>query len=428
MSEDDNLEIIEEKIGNTNIPFSEVFNLYAERILNKGEDNLFKDNDLIKLNMEEKNKFKTKGHINIDLIYDGELVYFPIRVNFKKGDINKTYKMFTKRFFDKIYEEMNFKNPMLLLGKSYEDYNKNNLFTKYNADDKIYKIFEKYELNYSKFYSTEINLFEKNCPLDLTPNFNYYFSYPKKKCEMEFSFTISRKREIDSLFNFKTKKINSIFGPYGNGKTTSLILESRSHDNTCYLNLDALYKYKDDLYFWKYNLFLNELYNIFKKEEEKSSFKKIQEKILLSNNFWEAIYLSIEFCIENKIDSIFILDQYKEEIDPEFSQFKKIKNLINNEKNIYVKLVVAASSTNNSDLRDFIIKKYVEKLSKQELIIDYIYTKSLFKLTDIEGLIDILPESKKKLLEEYFSNIPSYFYIIYESNEDINIIKKEIKK
>ena len=297
---------------------------------------------------------------------------------------------------------------------------------------------------------------------------------------MQFSFNFIRKQSIIPIFDFENNKINSIFGPYGSGKTTTLILFARSSDNTCYLNLNALYKYKDNLHIWKYDLFLNELYNIFKKEEkdkqinnenwkkedneeikenkdkkfnnksgkeeekdkekntgigktddlekeEKSRFEKIKEKILRSNHFWEAITLSIKFCIENKIDSIFILDQYKEEIDIQFSRFKEIKNLINNEKNTTVKLVVA-SSTNNSDIREFIIQKYVQKLSKQQLINDYIYIQSLFKLTDIKGLIDTLPEPKKKMLEEYFSNIPSYFYILLEANKDINASKEEIKK
>lgn len=152
------------------------------------------------------------------------------------------------------------------------------------------------------------------------------------------------------------------------------------------MNLNALYKYRTDILIWKYNLFLNELYNIFKKEEEmkkkmdkgkndkiggseekreekfeESKFRIIKEQILLSNHFWEAISLSIKFCIENKINSIYILDEYKEEIDPKFSHFKEIKNLINNEKNIYVKLIVA-SSTNNLDIREFIIKKYIQKI------------------------------------------------------------------
>ena len=476
----DNLDIIEEKIGNTKIPFSEVFKFYTERILDGGDDNLFKNDDLINLNMEEKNKFEIKGSIIRDLFYDGEIVYPPIMVNFENGNINKTYKMFTKKYFNEIYNGMNFNSPILLIGYSLEKYNNSNLFIKYNEGNKIYKIFEKKKENYTKFYSTKIRLLKECNPSDLTPNFNYYFAFPKKKCQMKFSFNTIRRQSTIPIFNFENNKINPIFGPYGSGKTTTLIIFARSNDNTCYLNLNALYKNKDNLHVWKYDLLLKELYNIFKKDEkdkkiidengkkedneeikenkdkkivsksgkeeeknkgknseqgktedeekgEKSRFEKIKEKVLQSNHFWEAITLSIEFCIENKINSIFILDQYKEEIDLQFSQFKEIKNLINDEKNIYVKLVVA-SSTNNSDIRDFIIKKYVKKLSKQQLINDYFYIQSLFKLTDIKGLIDIIPEPKKNMLEEYFSNIPSYFYILYESDADINTTKEEIKK
>ena len=455
----ENLEIIEEKIGNTQVPFSEVFKLYTKRILDEAEDNLFKnDDDLINLNIEEKNKFEIKNSIFRDLIYDGEIVYSPIEVSFEKGDINKKYKIFTKKYFNKIYKEMEFTNPMLLIGNSIEKYknNINYLFNEYHDGIRIYKIFEKKEENYTNFYSTQIKALKDYSPLDLTPNFDYYFASPKKECKMQFSFSSFRKKTISPIFSFITKKINPIFGPYGSGKTTTLILAARNIDNTCYLNLNALYKYKVDLYLWKNNLFLKELYNIFKKEEEKinkekdkeinieigkkgekkeeekeekTRFQKIKEKILESNHFWEAISLSIKFCIENMINSIFILDQYKEEIDHQFSRFKEIKDLINDEKNNYVKLVVA-SSTNNLDIREFIIKKYILKLSKINLINDYIYIPVLFKLTDIEGLLDKLSEPNKKILDEYFSNIPSYFYIIYDSmdKEDINQTLREIKK
>ena len=100
LNKKDNLEVIEEKIGNTRVPFSEVFKLYTERILDKGEDNLFKNEDLLNLNMEEKNKFEIRGSIIRDLIYDGEMVYPPIMVHFENGDINKIYKMFTKKYFN----------------------------------------------------------------------------------------------------------------------------------------------------------------------------------------------------------------------------------------------------------------------------------------------------------------------------------------
>lgn len=431
-----NLNIIEETIGNTKVPFSEVFKLYVERILEGEENNLFQDNDLINLDISEKNKFKIQG-ILPDLFYDGEFVYSPIIVSFEKDDKNKMYKIFTKKYFDKIYKEMNFMNPVILIRNSYEKYEpkKFSLLTRFNSGAKIFKILEKKEENFREFYSKKLELKKECTPSVLTPNFKYYFSSPKTDCRMKFSLSNERRQAIFSIFTFTDDKINSIYGPYGSGKTTSLILKARSSDNICYLNLNALYQNKNDLFLWKFDLFLKELYNLFKKEKEENkeeekedTFNNIKEKILKCNHFWEAISLSIEFCINNKIESIFILDQYKEEIDPKFSEFKKIKNSINKTENTFVKLVVA-SSTNNSDIREFIIQKYIEKLSKEKFINDYYYIKSMFKITDIAELINILSQKKKNIFEEYFSNIPIYFYSIYDSKEeDINQTVENIKK
>ncbi len=53
----------------------------------------------------------------------------------------------------------------------------------------------------------------------------------------------------------------------------------------------------------------------------------------------------------------------------------------------------------------------------------------MIKLTDIEGLLDTLSQNKKKIFEEYFSNIPTYFYQIYEFDKNkINEIVGKIKK
>jgi len=429
---------IEEKIGNTNIGFSEVFELYEKRILLNGEEKLFEDNDLIELDILEKNKFKIKDLL-YDLLYDGEIVNFPIIISFEKDDKNNTYKIFTKKYFDKIYKEFNFSNPFLLIGNSCEKYehDKFYLFSLFNQDkNKKIKIFEKKEDNYNEFYSKKVEPLKEYNFSFLTPNFKYYFSSPKNDCKMTFSFNHVRKSAINSLFSFNNEKIHSILGPYGSGKTTSLIFKARITDNICYLNLNALYQNKDDIDIWKFELFLKELYNLFKaekkekdeKEEKEDNFTKIKKKILKSLNFWDAILLAIDFCINNKINSIFILDQYEEEIDPIFHNFLEIKDIINNKENIYVKLVVA-SSTNNSDIRDFIINKYIEKKSKCNFINNYYYIGTMFRLTDIDGLINVLSDSKKKILEEYFSNIPIYFYIIYESNEeDINLTLEKIKQ
>ena len=417
--------IIEEKIGNSEIGFSEIIKLYDERVLEKGEE-LFLDNDTINLDLNEKNKFKIEG-IMKDLFYDGEMVNYPITVTFKKGDIQKTHYIFTQKYFDKIYEQMHFKNPLLLIGNVYEKYEKDkiSLFTHTKKNQNIFIIIEKEEENYEKYYTKKIVLLKEYKPSDLTPNFKYYFSSPKSITEMKFAISHKRKEAIRSIITFKNDKIHSIFGPYGNGKTTSLIIFAKSQDNICYLNLKALYNNKDNLNLWKFDLFLLEIFNLFKQEKE--MFKQIKEKILSSNHFWEAISLSIKFCIEHKINSIFILDQYKEDIDPNFDNFTKLKEMINKDLDNYVKLVIS-SSINNKEIRDFIIQKYIYKLSKQTLINDYLYIPILFQLTDIKGLIDKLSDKKRKIYEEYFSNIPSYFYIIYEADEDgINQTVADIK-
>jgi len=62
------------------------------------------------------------------------------------------------------------------------------LFIKYNEGDNIYKIFEKKDENYAQFYSTKIKALKKCSPLDLTPNFKYYFNSSNKVCQMQFSF------------------------------------------------------------------------------------------------------------------------------------------------------------------------------------------------------------------------------------------------
>ena len=428
-----NSNIIEEKIGNTEIGFSEIIKLYDERVLMKGSKELFLDNDTINLDLNEKNKFKIEGAMK-DLFYDNEMVNYPITVTFIKGKVQITYSIFTQKYLDQIYKQMDFNNPLLLIGNIYTNYEKDkvSLFTHPKKDEEIFFIIEKEEDNYTKYYTNTINLLEESKPSDLTPNFKYYFSFPKiMKNLMKFSISHKRKEGIRLITTFKNEKIHSIFGPYGNGKSTSLIIFAKSQDNICYLNIKALYNNKDNVNLWKFDLFLLELFNLFKKDED--NFKEIKKEVLSnSNHFWEAISLSIQFCIDKKIYSTFILDQYKEDFDPTFDNLKKLKQMINVDSNNFVKLIIS-SSINNKDIRDFIIKKYIYKFAKQDLINDYLYIPILFQLTDIQGLIDMLSETKRKIYEENFSNIPSYFYIIYEADEnDINktvaIIKSRIKE
>ena len=124
-------EIIEEKIGNTSVNFSEVFKLYQERVLLKKSKILFSENELIDLDVEEKNKFKISGPLK-DLMYGEEKVNFPIIVTFEKNKLAQTYKIYTQKYLDQIYDGMKFEHSLLLVGNSCKKYEKKRML--------IYKI------------------------------------------------------------------------------------------------------------------------------------------------------------------------------------------------------------------------------------------------------------------------------------------------
>ena len=96
---------------------------------------------------------------------------------------------------------------------------------------------------------------------------------------MEFELSSERLQIINWIFNFKKEKIHSIFGPYGSGKTTTLLLGKNKYDNLCYLNLSALNIYKDNLIIWKFELLLKEFYNLFYAQEQ-----KVEDSLNLSND------------------------------------------------------------------------------------------------------------------------------------------------
>ena len=121
--------------------------------------------------------------------------------------------------------------------------------------------------------------------------------------------------------------------------------------------------------------------------------KKILIKI---KTFWEAIFESIKYCIKNQIKAIFIFDQYQEKLDNDFSELKKIKDLVYNDTFNNIKIIIS-SSINNKDIREFLIQKFILKKSVLDLLLNYNYFTNIFKLEYIEGLIDQLSPKKKEI-------------------------------
>ena len=241
-------------------------------------EQLFLENELKDLNLNEKKKFVIKGPLK-DLMYGEEVVNFPIIVSFEKNKCKKTYKIFTQKFLDYIYDNMKFEHALLLVGNYCQEYDKSKicLFTDF-VRGKYYLITENFEASYEYYFSEGKNILkEKKCNTSvLTPNFEYYFLTPKSSSLMNFVLSPNRKMAIESIILFDNKKINSIFGPYGNGKTTTLIMLSKLMKSICCLNLKALYIYKDTLMIWKFKLFLVELYNMLK--DQKENFEKYKKK------------------------------------------------------------------------------------------------------------------------------------------------------
>lgn len=71
-----------------------------------------------------------------------------------------------------------------------------------------------------------------------------------------------------------------------------------------------------------------------------------------------------------------------------------IKTFINNESNIFIKIILS-SSINNSDIRNFIIEIYIKKCTY--FINEYEYIPIIFQLNHISGLIDKLTDTKRKI-------------------------------
>lgn len=428
MSENSN--IIEEQFEGTHTNIKIIYELYKQRIISE----LWKSS--IFLSVEEAQKFPElnpelfclKGFYK-DLYYNEERIYPPIIVNFKNGTKTETHQIFTKKYFEKIYKQFGFSNPLLDNNYFYQEFDIDNyqLFDSMETNYKIQEIVEEdYETLYKQVFN-ETKIGKEILAKELTFNFKYYIKSPSQEHKIKFILSEERIKTMKSFLSNK-EKIYAISGPYGIGKTISLILLCYSKEKKfCYLNLRALNDNKNNIQIWKYKLFLTELYSIFKEDKDKKHFNELKKDIVKVKTYWEAIIQSIKFCINNEIKAVFILDQYKEKIDKDFTHLKKIKENILND-NLNNIMIIISSSINNKDLREFIIRKYVNKESILNLTLNYHYHINIFRLEYISGLINQLSDKKKDIFIKNFGNIPSYFYKILECKDDsLNQLISNIK-
>ena len=320
-----------------------------------------------------------------------------------------------------------------------------NILISYEYQDIDYK-----KLNYDSIYNlpNEIKGKDLNLKLglyvDLTEDdfneFIYYNTDERKVFERQFNYLMGKRKE----FGF--------CGPYGTGKTITLLKTIISDINKKYLyinlgtvnqldneELKKLLRYEIIKLFSKETLFQEKNTN---NTVEKEAFDNIVNFI---NNLKDKDIFSLleNIILEmNKIEYeniYFIIDQYSSKYDIDES---KIKQLIdkNNSKNH----IIICSSMNNQNIKDNLCQCLSEKLiftCYRINFIYYFYVGSLIRMNNIPDYKDILKNESQdfKTYLNYFGNIPLYYYLLkneqkqrgellYFINKEKLKIVKEIEK
>ena len=275
-------------------------------------------------------KFKLKD-IEFDTFLSG--------INYKLMDKNKTGKFYSYKHLEKLLTKYEYKNPVyfrkdskninpLINIRDIKDFQFLLEISIHESTDCIDSIKKTY-IELKSIYNKEISEEEKIYINELSPNFKKYFI----KTNIDFGnkqipifFSPKRNNIISEILNFIDKnnkqKIYALCGPFGIGKSfTSLLIQKiLFYENypTLYINLSSNGNIND-----LKNMIIKELFFlIFDKEKYINESKEIFNKIVY--NIWEIIILIDEFCDQNKIEYLLILDQYQQLMD-EKKQINSLK-------------------------------------------------------------------------------------------------------
>ena len=302
----------------------------------------------------------------IDLVEDNVISSIQITETLKKYNINGefinedgNYIEYNDNKFNLIYLFNNFNN-----------------ITFYNNNYVILKLEE---------LKIPINIEDNEFKLEeISKNFNNYFKYYDSNLKkLKYFNSDNRKIFLQNLQKFYLNNNLHYFkisGPSDIGKSTSLLLFSRTFSNILYFNIETLlYMYQSNDKKPMISLFISELSRIFLNKNEKENLIKFFYQ-LLNKTPWNIIYYLMKYL--QKFHILFIFDQFKiKNIDEEI--LNNIYKLIENENN---KLqIVFCSSINENNIRNEIIKT-IKKFNgnPKELNFEtqyyYFYIDSLFEI------------------------------------------------
>ena len=351
---------------------------------------------------------KTKGIITINSISSKEINFdiFFKGIEYKIFNKNKEGIFYSLDHMESIMTKYKIQEPILMKIVNKEVIKQEELMF---VDDAIMILERKNVIDFNDIYDKMAKTYEKEdksyfvyktIKLEkLSPNYDKYFfneNYNENKLE-EIPIFMSNLRNFIStkIFNFLNteEKIFALCGPYGIGKTfTSLLVQKElfiEKKNTLYINLannEIIEELKKTLI--KELFFLN---------LEKNNFINLSSQIFegVFNDIWEIITKIDNYCNDNKIKYLLILDQYQ-----------KSKDKNNFLSNIKTNKIFLLSSINDEDVKDNLFS-----LKQKDILFSYIYLSNLKFDKSIELLIKDKSEENKKCIE-MFNYLPFSIFLM----------------
>ena len=258
-----------------------------------------------------------------------------------------------------------------------------NLFNKANID--IYSPYAKIKflnLNFQKYFAKHISNIDEEKEISIFRSMTRFDLY----------------KEISNFIIKGKEKIYAVCGPFGIGKSfTSLILQKHLFTDykSLYINLsnnEEINQLKETIIKEIYFLKLNEI-----------EFNSLIQKILTSNynEIWEIIKEIDDFCSNNELDFLLILDQYQKANDKNGNVF-----------NLKVKRIFLLNSINDEEFKDALVSQ-IQK--KDEAKIKYKYILNLdFEVSYFEKYTKKMDIKIKECLK-IFDFLPIYFFLLENS-------------
>ena len=391
------------------------------------------DNEKIKItdffnqnNISEKKIIQKIGN-NYTIDWNKGLVKYKFKIEFDSflrginfNFIEKNVKgiFYSYKHLEELLKKYEYKNPFYCIGDStilnplknireiklFQVSKNITIYEKEEPENIIDNIYKELETNNeNKIVQDKDEVIDIN---QLTPNFKTYFvkeSENMSKSKIPIYYSSNRYNIMVEIFGFINKdnqnKIYALCGPFGIGKSFTALLIQKilffQKYPTIYVNL-ATNSTLDAL---KMIIIKELFFLIFDKNKYIDYSKKILNENI--NNLWELIIKIDQFCLENNINYLLILDQYQSNKD----QNKQIKNLKTSK-------IFLLSSINDTDVKDNLISQITGNNSENS--INYKYIISLFDADEIINPENLIIENKDQIISvlKMFNYLPVSIFLL----------------